>query len=305
MALRDDEADDHPGRLLDARGRRDRRPDRMRAALTDAAAALPGLLAARPGDGDGDDRLHDRQHLGDDDPVGPPSLRHRRAVAGHRLRALDGGVHRPRRAPRRRHRPQAHRRDRDRAVRRRVARLRADARHRDRRGVADPVPRPAGDRRRPPDPLGDGPRPRRVPDRRARQGPRGLLHRRRAVHGDRADRGLVSDRVLDLAGDLLDQRPGRPVRADRALAQPDHRRQASVADRRPRRRRPGRGNGARRARDPAVDGLGMGQPGDDRLDRRRPAAAGRVRPHRTRHREPADRRPRAARRIAPSRPTTC
>ena len=68
VAVRDHEADDHPGRLL----ARAAGPSTTRVRippLDRAAPALSRLLATRPGDGDGDDRLHDRQHLGDDDPV--------------------------------------------------------------------------------------------------------------------------------------------------------------------------------------------------------------------------------------------
>ena len=80
---------------------------RCRAENERRLSSIPRPLAARPGDGDGDDRLHDRQHLGDDDPAGPGPLRDGRAVAGHRLRALDRGLRRARRPPRRHPRAQA------------------------------------------------------------------------------------------------------------------------------------------------------------------------------------------------------
>ena len=106
----------------------------------------------------------------------------------------------------------------------------------DRRALADHLPRPAGRRRRPPDPLGDGPRPRRLPPGRARQGPGDLLHRRRPLHRDRPGRRLLPDRVLDLAGDLLDQRAGRAALADRVPFRQAQRRQTAGEARLARRR---------------------------------------------------------------------
>jgi hypothetical protein len=74
----------------------------------------------------------------------------------------------------------------------------------------------------------------------------------------RPDRRLLSDRVLDLEGDLLDQRPGGPAGPDRALLRPTEGRQASRPDRLAGRGPAGGRDGPCRARHPAVDRLGVG-----------------------------------------------
>ena len=226
----------------------------------------------------------------------PPPLRDGDAVAGHRLRALDRGIRRPRRPTRRHLRPPANSHHRHLHLRRRLADVRAGpGLEQHLRGMADLLPRPPGRRWRPPGALGDGPRARRLRSVRARQGPLGLLHRRRAVHRDRPGRRLLPDRVLDLAGDLLDQRPSRAALPGRVPLRQTQRRQTPGEARRPGRGPDRRRHGPDRARDPAVDRMGLGQPGDDPLDRGRPRGPRLLRQRRAPHRGPADRRQRAAR----------
>ena len=227
------------------------------------------------------------------DPGRSPPLGDRRAVAGHRLRALHRRLRRPRRPARRHPRPQADRRHRGHPLRRRLADVRPGPRQRQhRRALADHLPRPPGHRRRAADPLGDGAGARRLPPAERGKGLADLLHRRRPLHRDRADRRLLPDRVLDLAGDLLDQRAGGALLADRVLLRQAQRRQAPGPGRLARRLPDRRSAWPDRARHPAVDRMGLGRPGDDRLDRRRPHRPRRLRRGRAQHRGPADRRQR-------------
>ena len=206
-------------------------------------------MAASPSHGDGDDRLHDRLHLRDDDPAGSAPFRHGGAVDGHRLRPRDGGLHRARRPARGHLGAQAHRRDRDHPVRRRLDSVRTHAGHLDRGAVADHVPGAPGDRRGAADPVDHGARPQLVPPRGAGQGAGDLLHRRRAVHGGRPDRRLLPDAVLDLAGDLLDQHSSCAALTDRVRVREAQGRQAPGADRLGRRRALRGRHGVNRARD--------------------------------------------------------
>jgi hypothetical protein len=96
------------------------------------------------------------------------------------------------------------------------------------------------------------------PPRGAREGPRGLLHRRRAVHGDRPDRRLLPDPVLDLARDLLDQHPGGAALADGVRVRQAEGRQAPGADRLGRRHPARRRDGVDRARPAGIQRVGLG-----------------------------------------------
>ena len=96
-------------------------------------------------------------------------------------------------------------------------------------------------------------------------------HRRPDLH--RPDRRRLPDRV-DLARDLLDQRPGRDRRArpDPGRRSPTTRRHPAP-HRLPRRRARLRRDGPRRARPAAVERLGLERRRDLGLHRRRPRAA--------------------------------
>ena len=142
----------------------------------------------------------------------PLALRDRRAVDRQRLPAVARRTLPPRRQARRRPRPSAHGHDRRHRLRRLLRAVRRDADRRDRRGLDDLVPRRPGRVRGAPLPRRARDRRRRVPAARARpRAGRLLRHHRRADRG-RAARRWLPHRV-DLARDLLDQRPRRDRRA--------------------------------------------------------------------------------------------
>ena len=160
-----------------------------------------------------------------------------------------------------------------------VGAVRADAARRGGGGVAGGVPRRAGPRRGAHVPGRARHRGGDVRPELAGPGARAVLrHRRRADRG-RPDRRRLPDPV-DLAGDLLDQRPRRDHRAgaDRRLQAGD--RAPPRADRLPRPRADHRRGGAERVRVPAVGAVGLGQPGHRGVHRRRRRAARGVLPGR-------------------------
>ena len=128
----------------------------------------------------------------------------------------------------------------------------------DRGGVADLLPRHPGRRCGDHVPGGAGDRRRRLSAGRARQGAGDLLRRRRRDDRARPARRRLPDRHL-LAGDLLDQHPGRDRRGAADPAREAGRHGASRAARLPGRRAVRARDGAARARPPAGERLGLGR----------------------------------------------
>ena len=147
----------------------------------------------------------------------------------------------------------------------------ADAERRRRRGVAGGVPRTAGRGRGHHVPGRDRHRGGHLRPALAGPGPGVVFRHRRGADRDRPDRRRLPDR-MDLAGDLLDQHPGRADRpgADRHLQAGQ--RIPARADGLPRPGPDHRRGGAERVRVPAVRPVGLGQPGHlgEHRRRRRP-----------------------------------
>ena len=137
-----------------------------------------------------------------------------------------------------------------------------------RRGLADHLPHHPGRGRGDHVPGGAGDRPRGLPGRRARPRDGDLLRHRRRPHLDRPDRRRLPHRV-DLALDLLDQRPGRDHRPLPHLESEARRQPPPGQDRLQRHRPRLRRHGPARPRPAAVGDLGLGRRQDLGLDRAR------------------------------------
>ena len=174
-------------------------------------------------------------------------------------------------------------------LRRLVGAVRPDPQRRDRRGLAGGVPRGAGPGRGDHVPGCDRHRGADLRPALARPGSGLVLRRCRRPDRDRPDRGRLPA-GMDVAGDLLDQRPGRPDRpgVDRHL-QACHRappRAHGLPRPGPDRRR----RGPERIRTAAVLHLGLGQPGHRGVHRRGPADPRNLRRRRAADRLTADQR---------------